>query len=57
MNDDELDEMLRGIPTPGVPQEPAQRKKAPVGELVAFSLLAVALLGWALGALCRIFGT
>ncbi len=56
MNDDELDEMLRGIPAPRAPQERAKAKKVPVMELLLFTLMALALLSWVLGARAGIFG-
>lgn len=56
MNDDELDAMLRGIPTPERPAELAPARKTPIAELVVFFVLALLLLAWAFGALNRVFG-
>ncbi|MFK8002868.1 MAG: hypothetical protein AB8H86_25090 [Polyangiales bacterium] len=57
MNDNELDELLRGIPGPSAPDELAQARKVPIAELVVFSLLTLALLSWVCGVLSQVFGT
>ena len=56
MNDDELDAMLRAIPTPEAPRAQVPPKRLPVAELVVFSVLALVLLGWAFGVLSHVFG-
>ena len=57
MNDEELDELLRGIPAPGAPDKLALARKVPIAEFVIFSLLTLALLGWVCGVLSQIFST
>lgn len=55
MNDDELDEMLRGLTSPKGPEELGPPQRLPIGELVVFSLLALVLLAWVFGTLGQIF--
>lgn len=56
MNNEELDEMLRSLPTPQGSEELSTPRPFPVGELVVFMVLGVVLLMWALGALTQVFG-
>lgn len=55
MNDDELDALLREAPTPRSTTPLEQPQRVPVWELLAFTLVAAAVLAWVSAALSGIF--
>ena len=56
MNDEELDELLRGLAPPQGPQELAPPRPVPRAELVVFAVVSLAYLAWVFGTLVQIFG-